>query len=281
MKKTVLIVNADDFGLTDSINRGIMQAIEKGIVTSVSLAANGRSFTDACRFLHRNPHISAGWHVNLTGGYPVLNAFEVRSLVDRNGRFYGKMRFLFRLLTGRINYRQCRAELAAQYHKLVDSGITITHIDSHHDIHCLPPIAAILQQVCKPKDHIIRYRQGMISYLKKRPANGLIRILVKILIPIAPQNSYNSIDFIWFRELYQHAEKLDVVKSCLCNMTNGINLLVCHPGYFDAGNELHLHYNHDREKELFALCHSESIELINRLNIELMSSHRSGYEAYI
>ncbi|HPG40398.1 MAG TPA: ChbG/HpnK family deacetylase [bacterium] len=281
MKKTALIVNADDFGLTDSINRGIMHAIEKGIVTSVSLAANGRSFTAACRFLHRNPQISAGWHVNLTGGYPVLNTNKVQSLVDRNGLLHGKMQFLFRLLTGRINYRECRAELKAQYHKLVDSGIAITHIDSHHDIHCLPPIAAILQQVCKPEIHMIRYRRGIIHYLENRPVNVLIRILAKIIIPAAPKNRYNSVDFIWFRELYQHPEKLDVVKSCLCRMRNGINLLVCHPGYYDAGNDLHLHYNRDREKELLALCHHEVIELINRMNIELRSSHRSGYEAYI
>lgn len=281
MNRTGLIVNADDFGLTEPVNRGIMQAIEQGIVSSVSLVANGHGFADACRFLKEHPHISAGWHVNLTSGLPALDAAMVPSLVDKHGLFPGKLQFLFRLYTGRINHRECRAELTAQYDRLIRADIAITHVDSHHDVHCVPFVSRILQRVYNQKNTPVRFQQGTIQYLDNNPGNVLSRLLVKFIARGVKKTGCSEIDFIWFRELYQHSEKFQVLKSCLQKMKKGINLLICHPGYSDTANELRLLYNEDRHKELIALCRQDLRVMIKQLDIELISYHQIGYEAYL
>ena len=66
-----VIINGDDCGFSPSINRGIIQSITQGILTSVSLMANGAAFEGAIDFLREHPEISVGWHINLTSGMPV------------------------------------------------------------------------------------------------------------------------------------------------------------------------------------------------------------------
>jgi predicted glycoside hydrolase/deacetylase ChbG (UPF0249 family) len=66
-----LIVNADDFGLSPGVNRGILEAHEKRIVTSTSLMANTPGFDDAVRLARSAPDLGVGFHFNLTYGVPL------------------------------------------------------------------------------------------------------------------------------------------------------------------------------------------------------------------
>ena len=98
MEVARLIINADDFGLTEPINRGIIESIENGIVNSVSLIANGPELKSACEYLRSNPNIFKGWHINLTSGKPVLAPVKIKSLVNGKGYFLGKNRFRYGFL---------------------------------------------------------------------------------------------------------------------------------------------------------------------------------------
>ena len=68
-----LIVNADDFGLTEQVSRGIVDAHRKGIVTSTTLMANGGAFDAAVAMGRREYQLAIGVHLNLTQGVPVSN----------------------------------------------------------------------------------------------------------------------------------------------------------------------------------------------------------------
>src|SRR3989442_3410219 len=83
MKK--LIVTADDFGLTEKVNQGIVESHCRGIVTSTSLMANGGAFEDAVARVRQAPRLGIGAHLNLTQGTAVTRATLVRSPVQRNG----------------------------------------------------------------------------------------------------------------------------------------------------------------------------------------------------
>src|SRR5436853_7925313 len=83
MKK--LIVTADDFGLTEKVNQGIVEAHCRGIVTSTSLMANGGAFEDAVARTREAPRLGIGAHLNLTQGPTVTPPTVVRSLVNREG----------------------------------------------------------------------------------------------------------------------------------------------------------------------------------------------------
>src|SRR5437588_11017499 len=83
-----LIVNADDFGLTESVNRGIVAAHRDGILTSTSLLANGLAFDQAIASSRRLPHLSVGVHLNISGGTPVLPAGRIPRLLNHRGQLH-------------------------------------------------------------------------------------------------------------------------------------------------------------------------------------------------
>ena len=87
-----LIVNADDFGLTEAVSSGILDAHRNGIVTSTTLMANGEAFDAAVAMSRRAPRLGIGVHLNLTSGKPVSPAQRIPSLIDRRGRLHWSRR---------------------------------------------------------------------------------------------------------------------------------------------------------------------------------------------
>ena len=84
----MLIVNADDFNRSPGVSRGIVEAHEKGIVTSTTVMVNLPGLRASLDLLRGYPRLGVGLHVNLTFGSPVVPAEQVPSLVDAEGRFW-------------------------------------------------------------------------------------------------------------------------------------------------------------------------------------------------
>ena len=68
-----LIVNADDLGWTEGVNRGIADAFRNGIVTSASMLANGEAFAGGLQIAGQAPGLGLGVHLNLSDGAPVAD----------------------------------------------------------------------------------------------------------------------------------------------------------------------------------------------------------------
>ena len=117
-----LIVNADDFGLTEGVNAGIVEAFEKGILRSASLMANGSAFHDAVRLARANPGLDVGCHLMLISGRAV-------SQPDRE-----LPRSVPQLLAGLASDWRVGAierEFSAQIEKIQAARISISHLDTH------------------------------------------------------------------------------------------------------------------------------------------------------
>jgi predicted glycoside hydrolase/deacetylase ChbG (UPF0249 family) len=109
-----LIVNGDDFGASRGINRGIIEAHCRGILTSTSLMVNAHWSEEAAVLSRAVPDLSVGLHIHLTtkGEYPTAGP-------DDND--------------------DCRAELYRQLSRFQElMGRSPTHVDSHHNIHRQP-----------------------------------------------------------------------------------------------------------------------------------------------
>lgn len=105
-----LIVNADDFGYGAAVNKGIVEAVDRGVVTSASLMVNTPGVDEALELAAARPHLSLGIHVNFTN--------EAQRLVEFD------------------DPEVCRAELRRQFDLFVRlSGRIPTHIDSHQHVH--------------------------------------------------------------------------------------------------------------------------------------------------
>jgi len=132
-----LIVNADDFGLTRAVSRGILTAHRHGIVTSTTVLVNAKLDADLVAEL-RDSGLGAGIHVNLTLGKPITRA---PSLVDGNGRFVRDAR----RAAARAEAKDVEREVEAQ----IERFVTLvrrppTHLDSHHHVGLHPPVQDVL-----------------------------------------------------------------------------------------------------------------------------------------
>ncbi|NLD27619.1 MAG: hypothetical protein BWY40_00030 [bacterium ADurb.Bin270] len=149
MNKTV-IINADDFGITTDVSKGILKAAEGGSVRATSVMTNCTEFQESIALLNKSePNLDIGLHINLTWGRPLTNPSEIPSLVDDQGRFLSRSKLLVKCFMGLINSDHAYKELYAQAEKLASQGINITHLDGHHHIQAFPKITEAAERVSR------------------------------------------------------------------------------------------------------------------------------------
>lgn len=141
-----LIVNADDFGLSEAVSRGIITAHRTGILTSTSFMVNFPWAEELAPMLREAPDLGVGIHLNLTAGAPVVPAGEVPSLVNGQGRFSKALLHL----RFRVDMAEAKREWAAQ----IEKGIALlgkqpTHLDTHRYLQGFPGFAAVMVDLAK------------------------------------------------------------------------------------------------------------------------------------
>jgi hopanoid biosynthesis associated protein HpnK len=156
MKK--LIINADDFGLSTGANRAVIRAWREGILTSASLMVGGKAFLEAVALAKENPGLQVGLHLTLVQGRSVLPSEENPGLTDSEGNLPmdpvgAGMRFFF---SGSLK-RALHREIEAQILRFLETGLPLSHIDGHLNIHMHPTVFDILTELM-PKHGITSFR---------------------------------------------------------------------------------------------------------------------------
>lgn len=129
----LLMVHADDAGLSCSENAATMEALETGIVNSYSIMVPCPWFLDMANFAQLRPQYDCGIHLTLTSEWkhykfgPVLPYSEVPSLVDKQGFFHAKRE----MVKNFADPHEVKRELKAQIDRALAAGIKPTHLDSH------------------------------------------------------------------------------------------------------------------------------------------------------
>lgn len=147
----LLIVNADDFGLVDAANEGIVDAYLAGSVTSTTMMVNAPASERAALLAQRHPGLGVGLHFNLTWGRPLSHPVDVPALLDGNGMFLTREQLARRLLLGRVPAEQLRRELEAQAARLLQLGVNASHVDSHQHVHGFGRVFAVVAAHCASK----------------------------------------------------------------------------------------------------------------------------------
>ncbi|MBC8768231.1 polysaccharide deacetylase family protein [Arenibacter sp. BSSL-BM3] len=129
----LLMIHADDAGLSCSENAATIEALKKGTVTSFSIMVPCPWFGDIANFAKQHPQYDCGIHLTLTCEWkhykfgPVLPYSEVPSLVDERGFFHTKREQVKKL----AKPQEVKKELKAQIDRALNAGIKPTHLDSH------------------------------------------------------------------------------------------------------------------------------------------------------
>lgn len=253
-----LIVNADDLGLTRSINEGIVRACREGIVTFISLIPSGEAFDDAARLAAELKLEEMGAHLALSETVPVTEAAKISTLTAKNGRFYPHHNeFLVRFFLGMVSRDEIYLELKNQMERLRKLNIRITNLSSHEHVHMVPEILEIFVRLAKEYGiPSIRYPRG-----EGRPAPFFIAKLYRALVLSYFEKSMANIvrkSGLAYTDHFRgflDAGRLD--EAALIGIINGLQdgttELVCHPGFIGPEVVDRYRWHIECEAELFAL----------------------------
>ena len=135
--KKKIIINADDFGLTESVNQAIINIFKRSNLNSTTLMVNMPGTEHAVGLAKENPGLKVGLHFCITEGVALTGA---STLTDKSGNFISRSDLLIRILLRRVNSTDIQKEFLAQLEKFESFGISISHIDSHQHLHMTPQV---------------------------------------------------------------------------------------------------------------------------------------------
>lgn len=249
-----LVINADDYGLTEDANKAVIECFTRGAVTDMSLLAVGDSFEHAVKLARKNNINKIGVHLALTGPFkPLTPARFSKSYIP----------FLIRYFAGLVKKEEIYAEFKNQILKVKKEGFAITHLDSHQHIHMVPGILKIVIKLMKeenidyvrfPKEKINIFTELMdplaiIRSLMLLPMCGLSERLLDV-----PGIKHN--DYFAGHSRALRLRKKDLLRA-ISNLKDGLTELGCHPW--------------NREEERAALCDKGLVDEIKARSIELVS----------
>jgi predicted glycoside hydrolase/deacetylase ChbG (UPF0249 family) len=284
-----LIVNADDFGLTDGVNRAILETHVGGIVTSATLMANGAAFDAAVQRARAAPALSIGCHVALVDAAPVSAPGAVDTLLAirsaEPGNFHSRLPAVAaRALLGGFDPDQLVEEITAQIRAVQSAGITVTHLDTHKHTHVFPEILRALLRAARicgvpairnpfvPTAAVRATQFAGQPRLWKR--YGQVRALrsfarqfrekVRRAGLVAPDGIVGVVE--------TGSVSSSLLRQMLTNLPDGTWELICHPGYDDGDlRSIGTRLIESRDQERQLLMSDELRTFLQQHEIQLIS----------
>ena len=146
--QTRVIISADDFGFSETVNEGVERAYRGGFLSTASLMVAGDAATDAIRRARRNPGLRVGLHLVVIEGPSALSRTEIPHLVGPDGQFASdQVRRGFRYQFHASTRRELALEIEAQFRAFAATGLPLDHGNAHKHMHLHPIVARLLIDV--------------------------------------------------------------------------------------------------------------------------------------
>jgi predicted glycoside hydrolase/deacetylase ChbG (UPF0249 family) len=273
-----LVINADDFGLCESVNKGIVEAHTKGVLTSTTIMTNMPAAEQAVELAKKLPNLGVGVHLNLTNGTPLCQDDSLKLLLNAEGNFGlspGKLA-IASLISGKAR-AAIEAELAAQIQWLIDRGVKPTHLDSHKHIHSFPLVFRIVCRLARrfaiptmrytfePKQ--VCNLPWPVTDRESRKRASLVRTMAKL-------NRWQTSAFFKTDALWgvAHTGNINVnfFRAVSLYNTAATAELMTHPGYAYGLDATRTRLVKQREVELEALCSEKTKQYFKEAGIKLV-----------
>lgn len=246
-----LIVNADDYGLTRGVSRGIREAHQHGIVSSTTAMMNMPGVEEDLHIaMIETPRLGLGVHLVLTAGRPVLPPEQIPTLVSAAGGFHTLNELL--LARSELDLEQVRREWRAQIEKFrAASGRIPDHLDSHHHTSFF---TAGLFRTMLGLAH--EYACAIRCPLRSLDGSGLPaeveREFAAYGAPLLAEFLPRTSD-VFVADFYDEGATLSGLMSILERLPGATTELMCHPAYVDEDLVAVSSYAGQRERELRVL----------------------------
>lgn len=221
----LLIIHADDAGLSHSENMATIACLQHGIVNSYSIMVPCPWFYEIATFANDKPHFDHGIHLTLTCEWknykfgPVLPLSEVPSLVDEHGYFYKKRA----QLKSSATIEDVEKELDAQIKKAIQFGLKPTHLDSHmYSAGASPEFWKVYRRLGK------KYK---LPVLMSRQFMDMVGLDCKQ--NIVEDDLLIDKGYLGVFELFESGKLSDYYSQALENLESGLNIILIHPAFDD------------------------------------------------
>lgn len=279
-----LVVNGDDFGLAAPVDEGIALACERGILTSTSLMVAGDSAADAVRIARALPRLAVGLHLTLVQGRAILTAAASDGLTGADGRFRNQpvLAGLAYWFSPRLRAAVAR-EVRAQLEAFRATGLTLSHVDGHLNVHLHPLVRRILLQLAAEFEvRAVRLtREPLLRNLRfdarHAPRKAVERVVFAILSELARRSFVRSpgrpvvfVDSVFGMHQSGACDET-YVRHVLETLPPGAHELYCHPATHQTEGMRRAMPGYRPRAELEALIAPAVRELVVRREVELVS----------
>ena len=267
-----MIVNADDYGLTAGVSRGIRETHLRGIVSSTSVMVNMQGVEKELEaVMEETPRLGLGVHLNLTAGRPLIMGEEIPVLVDETGSLFQRKSFVEH--ADLIPLEQVEREWEGQVRYFIQmTGRKPTHLDSHH--HCsfyTPSLFTTMLMLAEKYQCAIRNIFSEFPFAlgedftesQQEETRGGSQSISGSYHLAQPDHFHSS--------FFGTSATLEKMRSIISDLADGVTEVMCHPGYADESLVKGSSYAWEREGELKILTDAEVIRLVKEKLIELIT----------
>jgi len=284
-----LVITSDDFGLSSGVNRAVEKAWREGILTCASIIPGAEAFDEAVTIARQNPGLQVGLHLTLVQGRSVLPPDEISGLVNRSGSFTDNpvaagIRYFF----DRGLYCQLKREIEAQIKKIVDTGIPLTHIDGHLNIHMHPTVFRILTELM-PRYGISSFRlsqERLLHNLRFDSERRLGKTVERFIFSSLAEKCRPVLNQLGVRYAAEVKGMLNsgrmtenYVLNILDDLNEGLTEIYFHPGLLPDSEITRRMPDYRHSEELAAINSPEILNKLKRLNIKLVN-YREDIKSY-
>jgi hopanoid biosynthesis associated protein HpnK len=257
-----MIINGDDFGYSEAVNRAIIQAHNEGVLNSASLMVNERAAGEAIQLAKAHPDLAVGLHLVLVLGRSALPHAEIPHITNAQGEFKNSpFRAGLAYYFNSAAQREMRREMRAQFERFAATGLRFAHVDGHTHLHMHPLIFDELIELCQEFGvKRIRIVKGEMRLCLKLDRKGLLSKvglgIVFNLLGRSCERKLSKRDFTNVEKVYGLLQTGDLNEDYLLGLLKSLEVgnieIYCHPLAFDA-DEKEKRKNPGGTRELQAL----------------------------
>ena len=244
-----MILNSDDFGITEGVTIGTIHAHVDGVLTSTTCMMNMPFAEFALNLAKDYPDLGVGIHLVFTAGRPLIDG--AKSFTDEHGNFRKLGTYTATAENGLTNFvseadpDELYAEWKAQIEKFIQiAGKKPTHIDSHHHSHLFPNHQEVSIRLAKEYDLPMRQDTQIIDHYE-----------------------FVRCDGAFYGTTLTNSDLIDIMK----NNDDEILEIMCHPGYVDQRMMDISGYSIPRATEMAIIRSEEVKQFVKDNNIELIT----------